>query len=52
LYADIVFPLQKVFIKQLKNQLCILKNNNDEALSKIQKEDIDKISFEEVDLKD
>lgn len=52
LYADIVFPLHKKFLIQLKRQLKTLKNNWDEYFSQVSIEDINKISFEDVELRD
>lgn len=52
LYSDIVFPLQKRFLRQLKRQLLELKTEKDFYLSKISEDDINNIAFEDVDLKD
>lgn len=52
LYADIIFPLQKKFLRQLKQQLLFLKRESDIYLSKVSEDDINNISFEDVDLKD
>lgn len=52
LYADIIFPMQKKFLRQLKQQLLFLRNESDVYVSKISEEEIDSITFEDVELKD
>lgn len=51
LYSDVIFPLQKVFIRQLQKQLLNQKNAKNPALSNISEDEINNISFNDVDLK-
>lgn len=52
LYADVIFPLHKKFLRQLKAQLLQFKLEWDKYLVTISEDEINSISFEDVELKD